>query len=515
MLLGKTQEKEIPNRFKKFIKEKVKYLGIEITKDEKETTEINIETAENKIDNLIKIWSKRRMPLSGKIAICKSLIIPQLTHILNTIASPPKKKIEELNRKLFRFINNNKREKIKRNIIINDYKNGGYKMTDLESYIEATKIRWMERLLKIKGVWKSEIIRKCSIDMEYLCRCNIKYKDLPFRTKFKNKGIWDEFWQLWCKENSYEVKYLDEILNQNIWLNSYIKIKNKVVHWKKWKNKKINWIIDLTKLENNRRRFMTKQELEETYNINISILEYLGIIDAIPQHWRRSIKNDNDDIESESEEDYKLIDQILDSKRPMNKIYQKLIRKKKERPTRALTKWKTELNINSTDQEILMEHNKNHWSTINNKLRSFNCNYLNRNIPTNKKLNEMKKRNDPNCIHCGEKEDYIHMYWNCETKKPIWNKLKELHELHTGKELTKEAPSCLLGINIKDDTERTLNLLTKHYLHLNKCDDDKKPSTKGLELYIKNYLKIEKECSKLKGTINKFNNTWTGWADWT
>jgi effector-binding domain-containing protein len=160
LLLKHTSQEGLPKRYRKNIKEETHYLGCDISIDYTKTTKKNISNAVSKILNLTQKWINRKTTLSGKIAIIKSLLIPQLTYTLTTMASPDEKLIKEINKELFTFLNSGGSEKIKRTTLIGEYEEGGYKMTDLESYIKAIKLNWITRLTEIGGVWKEYIIDK-------------------------------------------------------------------------------------------------------------------------------------------------------------------------------------------------------------------------------------------------------------------------------------------------------------------------------------------------------------------
>jgi exonuclease III len=525
--LGTISETDVPKEHRKYIKNKVKYLGAVITRDEKETTTLNTEEAMKKIDQLINTWKHRRMPISGKIAIIKSLLIPQLTYYLSIMTSPNKDKIKEINRKLYNFIYNGKSEKIKREIIIGDYNDGGYKMIDLESFIKGIKLRWMERLLNTEGVWKTYIENKCKTDIRLLLNSNIKEIDLPF--EFPKNNMWKEIWEIWCKENFKEPDTINEILNQQIWYNSNIRIGNKPVFWKHWKAIDINWVADLVIIDEKGRRILTKAELSDICETNINTMEYNMLISAIPKTWKTKIKTDLETImqeENNEEEEVNpsLIEKLLNAKKPSNMIYRELIKKKKQQPIKALNKWRRDLGINWDNNTILKGHLNLHWCTTNNKTRSFNFNFLNRNIPTNKRLTEQKLRQDPNCEECGKEENITHLFWECERATILWNHIQSKHTQLTGKNFDKGAEICLLGTRGTEENEdrwnpeerkchNLLSLLTRQYIHIMKSRNEK-TNEKGLEIYIKGYLRIEKEVAKTKHKVDNFNRIWTGWSDW-
>jgi hypothetical protein len=442
ILMGITKEIDIPQRYRKNIKQEITYLGAVISPDNKNTTERNIEEARKKINILITQWQKRRMPISGKIAIIKSILVPQLTYHLSTLTSPEKKVIKELNKILYQFINNNGREKVKRNIMINTYEMGGYKMIDLETYIKAIKIRWIERLISIGGTWKKYITDKIGPKIEYVARCNIKYEDLPF--KLPEHNMWNEVWRTWCKENFHNPELLDQILNQSIWWNSHIRINGKPLYKKKWDEAGIKWLHNLITENETGKRWKTIKEIRAEFQITIETMDYNSIKSAVPREWKLRIRTEE---EEEDKEDYKLIDQLIDNKRPTKYMYEEMVKGKRETPMKAMDKWRRDLKSNTENRRILKEHTNNHWCTLNNKIRSFNFNYLNRNIPYNKRLMDMKLRENAECKSCGGTETLIHMYWYCKKKFNLWTHLSDLHTNLTGKiiELTKN--NCLLGIS--------------------------------------------------------------------
>jgi hypothetical protein len=518
--IGTTIKEEISKRYKRYVKDALEYLGCTIYENQERTTEANIVKAMSNIENTINKWKNRKTTLSGKISIIKSLLLPQLTYVLSIIASPNEKKIKEINKLFFDFLNSGGSEKIKRKVLIGGYGTGGYKMIDLESYIKAIKITWIHKLLTIDGLWR-EPLENNYIDLKYLTRCNIKYQDLPDNIK-RNK-MWNEIWQYWCQENYKKPKTIEEILNNSLWMNSNIKIGGKVAHWKTWAEADIKWISDLIEVDNeSNMTIMPYNDIKDLGIDKINFMQYNSIVSAIPKEWKLKLRTEKyKEPEIDELEDHKLIDILLDTKKTMRKIYKRLVNSKKLIPEKAIKKWCNELLIENQKEEILKAHEKNHWCTINNRLRSFNCNFLNRNVPTNRKLTQMKLQNDEKCKWCGEIETILHQYWDCKEKQKLWIKLKEIYMEVLNQDLIINSKMCLLGMGIdfpqnkrEEQNLRQIILQIKHYIHIMKCKEDQKPTEMGVELYIKNNLKIELESSKRRGSYNKFYNGWESWAEW-
>ena len=109
---------------------KIKALGVWLSIDPEETANLNFQEKTEKVLNLLRNWQYRRLSLLGKITILKSLIASQLVHILSPLQTNDQA-IRKINNAFYLFLWDGKPDKIKRNIMINEYNNGGLKMIDL------------------------------------------------------------------------------------------------------------------------------------------------------------------------------------------------------------------------------------------------------------------------------------------------------------------------------------------------------------------------------------------------
>ena len=114
-------------------------LGINFTLNVEDILIYNFDSKIKQIQNVIKLWSLRKLTVLGRVTIIKTLIIPKLTHLFISLPNPPKPMIKNLNKMLFQFIWQNKPEKIKRELLLQDYTNGGIKMPDIQHVITSLK----------------------------------------------------------------------------------------------------------------------------------------------------------------------------------------------------------------------------------------------------------------------------------------------------------------------------------------------------------------------------------------
>ena len=65
--------------------------------------------------------------------------------------------MKELNSTVFSLLWTQKTDKIKRNVITQEYENGGLKMLDIKAFIFALKSTWFRRILNTEGIWQNII----------------------------------------------------------------------------------------------------------------------------------------------------------------------------------------------------------------------------------------------------------------------------------------------------------------------------------------------------------------------
>jgi hypothetical protein len=108
-----------------------------------------------KMNSLFLSWSKRNLSILVKVLIIKALSTPIFTFIVSSCVIPEKYKKEIESIKCFKFIWNEKPDKVKRNTLIGEFEKGGLKMIDLESYFISLKASLVSRLADSKfSNWK-------------------------------------------------------------------------------------------------------------------------------------------------------------------------------------------------------------------------------------------------------------------------------------------------------------------------------------------------------------------------
>ena len=88
----------------------------------------NYKNKVEEIKRIMKHWEKRNLTPFGRLTVIKTLLIPKLNHLICTIPNPSQSMINSLEKDFYNFLWKSKRHKIKKNVAIQDYEDGGLKM---------------------------------------------------------------------------------------------------------------------------------------------------------------------------------------------------------------------------------------------------------------------------------------------------------------------------------------------------------------------------------------------------
>ena len=121
--------------------EPIKALGVYFTYNQKLLKENNFIERLDSVKKQINVWSSRGLSIYGKVTIIKSFLIPKFVYVCSVLPTP-KELIQELNKVLFKFLWKGT-DKVKRVSVINEYEEGGLRMTDLECMVKLLRLAWL------------------------------------------------------------------------------------------------------------------------------------------------------------------------------------------------------------------------------------------------------------------------------------------------------------------------------------------------------------------------------------
>ena len=128
--------------------EPLKILGVTFSPLVFNIWDLNVQEILLKVKHILSQWSKRKLSLSGRITIIKSLALSKFVHLFISLPAPPNGLIKELENMFYKFLWNSGPDRIKRKIIVKNIACAGLRMVELKSFIKALKVSWFRRNLQ-------------------------------------------------------------------------------------------------------------------------------------------------------------------------------------------------------------------------------------------------------------------------------------------------------------------------------------------------------------------------------
>ena len=209
------------------------------------------------------------------------------------------------------------------------------------SFSKVMKLFWIKKLLDndITTGWKTLVLDQLS---RYGGNIIWSYESTSLKvfSKFLNP-FWKNLVDIWS-----EVKEGDNIdfLSRTLWHNANLTIGGKVFYFKSWSQVGINYINDLV---NDQGEIYPFNDFVDIYDLPNDIMRYNSVKSAIPQDWKRLIKDGNTKHDIVTN---KCIEMLKKSN--ANKYFYEIFKKKYTlTPEKSQAKWKQKIGKNELDFE--------------------------------------------------------------------------------------------------------------------------------------------------------------------
>ena len=458
------------------------FLGVIFDTDLDEMISHNYNKSLQAMTKMISNWKKRNLTVLGRVVVIKSLVLPKLSYVAQMLPNPDKEFIKEVNNMFYKYVWNDKPDRVKRNQFVQNYENGGVKMPDVESHINALKINWIRRFTRDEKKW---------IKLSELC-LNVPSKDIcsmglerfkMLKTSINNKFWYDVLfaWSLSINIVNHSNLDFNRIAKQYLWWNDKIKIGNKVVKYGHWIKRGVMFVNDLLNTDGT---FMTKASFEETYSIRTNILEFNGIIRAI-----KSSFGINDVVGSRLPLPIRPsnIEFLFKQASGCKSFYDVFILLKNRNHTK--NKWQDEFELDDKDWKGLCR--LNFKFSIDTKYRWFQYRINQNIIATNILLAKLNIKDNDLCSFCKTVSETIyHLFVGCHISETFWNDIKAWVKDKTNLDLNFAPCTILFGFQNNYILTLVVNLAK---FHLYKAKMVKKlPNLESFKQEIKYYFNILK-----------------------
>ena len=479
-------------------------LGVKFSTNLEKIVELNFKDKIREIKNLLITWSKRMLTPYGRIVVVKSLAIAKINHLLIALPNPSQNIINELNSMFFKFVWNGGVDKIKRDVAIKNYKNGGLKMIKVETFIDALKISWIRRLVQN--------------DTKGTQLFNAQYPNLTDFPKFgisfiKNSlniidnKFWFDTFKAWMKfEGKIIINSWSTFLSQPLWQNDIVKVGGKCVYYRKWFEKGIYFINDLVGPDGD---FHDFNYIRNNSNVSTIFLEFQGLIRTLTMlKSNLNLGDFNYNLQQPiCPQSIKILNM---DKKGSQRIY-RILSNNDKKPT-AQQKWHNEFGLpaNFKWENIYLTHHK---ITKDTKLHWLQYRLLQRILSTNTFLCKIGIKQDNKCTFCNDSpETLIHIFWECSIIQTFWKNFQSW--LKGGcahiRTLTLTKQDIIFQIQDRQRTDNVLNLIllvAKSYIYSMKYKN-KIPHLIPFQKLLLFSYNTEKFIAYSNCQWDKFNKMW-------
>ena len=448
-------------------KTKFELLGIQFDINIENMINVNFSKKYKDIEQTIRKWKQRFITPIGKITIIKSLLLPKLVHLFQSLPHPSEQFYTHLNTLLYNFIWDGPIDRIKREILIKQYSEGGLKMIHVKKFASAIKLTWVRRILTDKK-WKNIILTETNTTVKQITLYGNNFlHDMVKKTK--NMFWKDVFLAFILLNQQCHIHNLIDFTKYPIWHSDIIKIDNKPFVFKKWIEKNIYTVKDLTKTENNTLKPLTYIELQEKYDFKPNFLEYLGIINNIKQlHTNFNVNKLINRMIIGPVIPYNLAI-IISNAKGTKTIYNTLIKDKMNIPNNQ-SKWEEQLSRN--DLEWTKIYDLPFQLSMNPNLKWLQYRINHRILATNQYLKKINITNNNLCDLCHtEIETLTHLFWNCSKTVTLISEIEHWINTSLNLNIIFTESDIILGITYKTEYNEILNLIIltiKKYIYYTK-----------------------------------------------
>ena len=477
-------------------------LGIDVKKDSDEIYTEIVKKASKVMQN----WENKTLTLTGKVLIVNTLVASLFVYAMQVPEDPTEKIYQQLYQHILSYLWGNKKSKVSLETLMKGKDQGGLALRDFRVKNATLKASWVLCTDQFMQSQLNIIVPKILGSLFWNCELNKK----DAATLVKNKNVncfWKQLVIHW-----FDIKHQTchvEKMQQIIWLNSKIRINDKVVLFPKAIE---NWLIKITDLYKNKSQLFSTEELIDKYKL--TWLQAHSLKSAISCKQNKNTKNGKESINIYCTEIENYYGILSVQKRKVDYMYKNVIAAKSMK----------NIEYDKMSRKIELEKNeyvqafKNIYKVTNvTKYRDFQYRLLVDAIHTNDRLYYWKKVTSQQCEICGmAKQTIKHLLWECHCIQKIWTQTKAYIDswLDPEQQRVLEYNDITIFLNLVHPKAGHISnfivLIVKQYIYAQKCLGQ---PIKFLDIVykIENMYQIERYNASKTGKQKKHNEKWSSY----
>ena len=106
------------------------------------------------MEKLMRLWVCRNITPIGRVTVFKSLVMSKIIHILQSLPTPSKAIMNNIEKQAINFVWKNKRHQVSKKTLCTLTNKGGLNMFNIFYFERSLKISWLHKLLFTEPDWK-------------------------------------------------------------------------------------------------------------------------------------------------------------------------------------------------------------------------------------------------------------------------------------------------------------------------------------------------------------------------
>ena len=233
------------------------------------------------LQKLFHQWNKRYLSPLGRITVIKTFALSKLNHLFLSLPLPDKKYMKQIESMFYKFIWDNKPDKIKRTTLTKDFLHGGLNMIDLTNFASGMKITWIRQMYKNPDLPWVLLARSYLGPIHKIFTLGYSYS-FKLSRKINNK-FWSQTLECWSQlVRELPTTNLCDKLSIPMWYNPLISKSD--FYFPNWHSKGVLSIADLLSSDG---QFISLEDVRLCYNIKTNFLEYHRVMTNVKVYLRK------------------------------------------------------------------------------------------------------------------------------------------------------------------------------------------------------------------------------------
>jgi exonuclease III len=407
----------------------LKICGIYYCNNQEEEHEKNVIDKIAKLRDRLRVWQSRHLTLEGKSLILKTFGISQLIYNMQCVQFTPID-LKHIEQHIFNFLWGSKnlnesraRDRIKRSVMKNEFKEGGLNITDIDC---------MNKSLKLRQYIRSDSSSHTINEIQKYCSRNImspnvmaqEFKEVTSEEHVCNIAqetlniIVDHTRSEMFAEHDHQEITSSIAITQIAMTNTETFLKRR--------DRIFLTCINKAFLKEGLVTYLDLVSEAETERDRDRLKRLESIISAFPKYFRNAANSFNEDINMKSES----ITHILKGDSSWVSIGEVTTKELQWILKKAMYKVET-VNL---DEKLQIKPNTIDFVQFrqecrNPKLRNIYFRMIHNDFYTYNRMFKYNMTNSPNCPRCARPESTKHLLWDCPESQKIWNSYNDLLKL--------------------------------------------------------------------------------------